>query len=391
VRGVRATHARVGQARAQQQAASIEDQCTRTLVARSPHTGGHAPQRCRVAAAAAAQCVGGAGPSKEIALQNSAKQLTYVKMAAGCWQQPAHSARPLPSTRSAVQARARAWMAAAVRRACARAVLRVAQRTHLRRRATLCAALLALLALLALSSAALWLDASVLRSLTRAARPAQPEANGARADAKDEMSAHWRLLFCPPLQTPWTFDYLAPAWRRAGELLNISAPEGPAPPAPPPLPPRPPRPPPPTRRLRVPPAPAPMQPVALPPPLPPARPVGAPAPPPPPMQQPIVSRTPPPSRPLATAPPAPPAAVRRLQSANASLAVSTNASLAAAGAAEGDEQQQALSGAQQRTLRRFYSFFPGAMPWHAAGVFYVRLYKCANNAFKGAFCARIRI
>ena len=35
--------------------------------------------------------------------------------------------------------------------------------------------------------------------------------------------ADWRLLFCPPMRTPWSFDYLELAWLRAAFLVNASS------------------------------------------------------------------------------------------------------------------------------------------------------------------------
>ena len=38
--------------------------------------------------------------------------------------------------------------------------------------------------------------------------------------------ADWRLLFCPPMRTPWSFDYLELAWQRAALLVNASGSAG---------------------------------------------------------------------------------------------------------------------------------------------------------------------
>ena len=35
--------------------------------------------------------------------------------------------------------------------------------------------------------------------------------------------ADWRLLFCPPMRTPWSFDYLELTWLRAAFLVNASS------------------------------------------------------------------------------------------------------------------------------------------------------------------------
>jgi hypothetical protein len=98
--------------------------------------------------------------------------------------------------------------------------------------APLCVGLTALL-LLALGG--LFLDAQVLRSV--AAMP--PYSAATTTDNHDavnrawrarlgndddvagvELSAQWRVLFCPSSQTPWSFGYLPAAWLRAAELLN---------------------------------------------------------------------------------------------------------------------------------------------------------------------------
>ena len=46
---------------------------------------------------------------------------------------------------------------------------------------------------------------------------------GVRGDHSTAAPADWRLLFCPPVRTPWSFDYLELAWLRAASLVNASA------------------------------------------------------------------------------------------------------------------------------------------------------------------------
>ena len=54
------------------------------------------------------------------------------------------------------------------------------------------------------------------------------QANGVSPEHLDSnVGVRWRLLFCPPLRTPASFDYLALAWLRAASLVNATAPEGP--------------------------------------------------------------------------------------------------------------------------------------------------------------------
>jgi hypothetical protein len=158
--------------------------------------------------------------------------------------------------------------------------------------APLCVGGLAALLLLALGG--LLLDARVLlrsRVLHEAAPPRSAATTAAedlaanRAwrlrlgndgdDAGVELSAQWRVLFCPSSQTPWSFHYLQAAWLRASELLNVTdnadkraaavpPPAAPPPVLPPPSPPvpapYPPRAPPP--RERAAPPPHPQQPAA---------------------------------------------------------------------------------------------------------------------------------
>jgi hypothetical protein len=80
------------------------------------------------------------------------------------------------------------------------------------------AALACMLALLALA-------VSCCSSL--AAHTAASEGPAAPLDNDDSSSAHapadWRLLFCPPVLTPWSFDYLQLAWLRAATLVNATA------------------------------------------------------------------------------------------------------------------------------------------------------------------------
>ena len=47
-----------------------------------------------------------------------------------------------------------------------------------------------------------------------------PSAGGDQSAAAPE---DWRLLFCPPVRTPWSFDYLELAWLRAALLVNASS------------------------------------------------------------------------------------------------------------------------------------------------------------------------
>jgi hypothetical protein len=213
------------------------------------------------------------------------------------------------------------------------------------RRSRLCVALVALLLAVA---GGLWFEARVLRSVAGAHRAAPAGAAGAGrgapaasgdADGAGQLPASWRVLFCPPLQPPWSFPYLEAAWERAAELLNVTAHAAEAAPA----------------------APA-ASPPALPPPAraglsDPSR--GAPA--------------------LAAAPAAaqPPPTVAAPAQPPPTVAAPAQRRLSSHGRA-------ALTPQQQQAQRSFYSWFAGAMPWRAANAMYFRLYKCANDAWKGA-------
>ena len=44
----------------------------------------------------------------------------------------------------------------------------------------------------------------------------------ARSPGGASSDGDWRLLFCPPLRTPWSFDYLELTWLRAAVLVNAT-------------------------------------------------------------------------------------------------------------------------------------------------------------------------
>jgi hypothetical protein len=90
--------------------------------------------------------------------------------------------------------------------------------THAVTRAAALACMLALLALAVSCCGSLAAHTAASEGPARAR-----EHSDEQAQAQAHAPADWRLLFCPPVLTPWSFDYLKLAWLRAATLVNATA------------------------------------------------------------------------------------------------------------------------------------------------------------------------